>query len=212
MPLLGLGYLALLGSLLAFLAASTARLLWLKIAVFTLPAEQPGTIGLYIASAENVFHNVSATGFDKGVVLGSGARGNAFSGLQLERGPVRHGYVEPLKWAHDYLVERAGLATKGDHRIWDALRSAARAGEITIWGRPGGNGLNPDHFYKPPEPIDALHWRHFGFDELRCLYHEDERACRTEPDSGRSGFHYDETYADLRIKPAEIEARWPVPA
>jgi hypothetical protein len=119
----------------------------------------------------------------------------------------RHGYDTPLSRAHAYLADLWELE-HGNFQVWDALRSAARAGEITIWGRPGGNGLNPDHFYKPPEPIDPIHWREFGFDTMRCLYSNDPRQCRTQPDGGRNSLRWDETYADLKINLAEIKARW----
>ncbi len=200
--------LALLGALLALATASVARFLLSKVTVPKPSIEPQGNIGLYIASAENVFHNVSASGFDNGVVLDSGARGNVFSGLQLDRGPIRHSYIEPLKWAHDYLAEQVNVAPRGDPKIWDSLRAAARAGEIIIWGRPGVNGLSPDQYYKPPEAIPPGHWRDFGFDHMRCIFHDDERECGTEPDESNS-LRHNEKYGDLRVSEGEIRARWP---
>jgi hypothetical protein len=70
--------------------------------------------------------------------------------------------------------------------------------------------LAADQYYKPPEAIPCEHWRNFGFDVMRCLFHDDERQCGTEPDEFRS-LRHNEKYGDLRVHEGEIRERWPSP-
>jgi hypothetical protein len=119
----------------------------------------------------------------------------------------REPYDQTLRWALEQIAASPTFGGEIDAAP-DELRQAARNGTVTIYGRPHSGHLASDGFYKPIESIDRLHWRDFGFDVLRCLFHDDPRECKTEPDDRRSMRH-NEVYVDLRVNSAEIKAKWP---
>ena len=116
-------------------------------------------------------------------------------------------YDQTLRGALEYIAASPAFGGEIDGAP-DELRQAARNGVVTIYGRPYSGHLAPDGFYKPIEAIDRLHWRDFGFDVLRCIFHDDPRECKTQPDDRRS-MRYDEVYVDLRVNSAEIKTKWP---
>jgi hypothetical protein len=119
----------------------------------------------------------------------------------------REPYDQTVRSALEHIAASPSFAGKIDTAP-DELRQAARSGTVTIYGRPESNHMTADNFYKPIEPIKPEHWRDFGFSATKCLFHEDTRQCRTEPDDNRSA-RYGEAYVDLRVNSAEIKARWP---
>ena len=122
--------------------------------------------------------------------------------------PLRDPYDQNLRWALEQIAASTVFTGEIDAAP-DELRQAARNGTVTIYGRPNSGHLAADGFYKPIEPIKPDHWRDFGFDVLRCLFHDDLRECRTEPDDSRALTH-NETYVDLRVNSNEVQQKWPV--
>jgi hypothetical protein len=110
-------------------------------------------------------------------------------------------YDQTIRWAMEYIAPNPD---EGDAAL-KALRQAARSGTITIYGRPE-SGHPADEDDKPFEAIPADYWRDFGFDTIRCIFHENPRECRTEPDDIHSAT-YGSVYVDLRVNSTQIKAK-----
>lgn len=133
--------------------------------------------------------------------------------LEEQRLATKTSTVQPPVWisvktALHYMSGQKSAFEGKPEEAKDALRQAASDG-LVIRGRPESAHLAIGQGYKPLVDIPREHWRDFDIDLLRCYFHEDERACRSEPDESHSRRHH-ETFVELQVDEAEIERRWPL--
>jgi hypothetical protein len=145
----------------------------------------------------------------------TGAAGYKYYDLMVSRAEFERRWpstpisTEPDWSFHDvinHFETKVGIPQNELDTVCEKLRSAARVGQITVWGRPKKPSLSMHQ--KPPKPLEPIpsdHWRDNQFDEVRCITHPDSRECRTEPDDdGHSQLYY----VDIRFFRREILEKW----
>jgi hypothetical protein len=111
-----------------------------------------------------------------------------------------------VKEAAQHLAATSSSWDAASNGVWTELREAARAGRITVWGRPDSAHL--ERPYKPRDEIPPDHWRHYDFDFLRCMHSEDEARCRSVPDDPKR-YPVNKGYLDLRVNRKQVQTSWP---